>query len=327
MIHGSPSFPSSSHTPALAAHPDPSIVEIADLVKRYGDVVAVDHLSLTVQPGEVFGLLGPNGAGKTTILEVLVGLRKQDSGRATVLGLELPRQARQLSPRIGVQLQESALPRYLGAREVLELFAAFYPRHRAINEVLLRFGFETASQQRTPCRYLSAGQRSRLAVAAAMLHEPEVLFLDEPTAGLDPQARLTVWTVLAERKAAGQTTFLTTHDMHEAERVCDRVAIIDHGRLLALGRPRELAGQATSEHAIWVQTNGGPLPEAAERLPGVTRAVRQDEGLLLYSAEVPRTLAELLKLSADGLTFESIHIRPPSLEDLFLQLTGRRIRP
>lgn len=300
-------------------------IEVTDLVKRYGDVLAVDKLSFTVLQGEVFGLLGPNGAGKTTTLETLVGLRRHDAGCVSVLGLELPNGVKALLPRIGVQLQSTALPRHLNAREALELFASFYPRHRSVDELLDRFGFRSGNPQRTPARYLSGGQQRRLALATAVIHDPELLFLDEPTAGLDPQARRMIWEVLAERKAKGQTTFLTTHDMYEAEKVCDRVAIVDQGKLLALGPPRQLARQSSGEHAIWLKMDGCAMPSGLEHLPGVQRTLPYEDGVLLYSDDVPRTLAELLSLGA-GQRYESIHIRPPSLEDLYLKLTGRIIR-
>lgn len=304
----------------------PPVIEVVQLAKRYGAVTAVDGVSFRVGRGEVFGLLGPNGAGKTTTLEILVGLRQADSGRARLLEFELPCGATELKRRIGVQLQHTALPRHLQPREVLELFAAFYPRHRPLEELLARFGLGEGREARRPVRSLSLGQQRRLAVATALVHDPEVLFLDEPTAGLDPQAKRAMWEVLAERRERGQTTFLTTHDMHEAEQVCDRVAILDHGRVLALGAPRPLAHQAASEHAVWVQARQGAEAAVLERLAGVRRAVRHQDGVTLYSTEVLRTLTELLRLSEDGWGFDSIEVRPPSLEDLYLQLTGRRIR-
>src|SRR6266700_7789863 len=215
-----------------------SILQVANLVKRYGDVEAVRGVSFSVEEGEVFGLLGPNGAGKTTTVEILEGLRDPDGGRVSVCGLDPQRESVALKHKIGAALQSTSLPDKLRVMEALRLFASFYRRGRKPEELLKRFGLE--EKRNAFYSQLSGGQKQRLALAMALVNDPKVLFFDEPTAGLDPQVRREIYDVIEELRRDKKTILLTTHYIEEAERLCDRVAIIDHGKVIALGTPREL---------------------------------------------------------------------------------------
>ncbi len=300
------------------------VIEVAGLRKSYGSLVAVDDVAFTVEPGRVFGLLGPNGAGKTTTIEILEGLRQADGGEVRLFGLPLSRLP-EIKERIGVQFQATALPKNLTALEVLDLFASFYRRSldpRALLETL-----QLEDKAATLSQKLSGGQQQRLALAVGLINNPELAFLDEPTSGLDPQARRHFWSLVRQWRDQGKTLFLTTHYMEEAEALCDEVAIIDHGRILALGSPAALAREHFRETAIRVTAETGVPIDRAAGLEGVVRALPEPEGVLLYSTDVPRTLAGLLAPSNGGRPpFKSIEIRPASLEDVFLELTGRSLR-
>jgi ABC-2 type transport system ATP-binding protein len=309
----------------------PPAIRCAGLVKRYGDVTAVRGLDLTVQAGECFGLLGPNGAGKTTTIEILEGLTPADAGDVQVLGQHWQGGAadRLLRERLGIQLQETKLPEKLSVEETVRLFASFYGRAHTVDEVLALV--ELGEKRRAWYSKLSGGQKQRLAVACALVSKPELLFLDEPTTGLDPQSRRQLWDVIARFRAAGNTVLLTTHYMEEAERLCDRVAIMDHGAMIALGSPRELIGSLGAEHVVEYTIAGDGAPEALDgeirALAGV-RVVRTSGGVVsLTVAELHRTLPALMGLfERRGIALASLTTHHATLEDVFVSLTGRHIR-
>jgi len=300
-------------------------IEVHDLRKRYGDIRAADGVTFSVTSGEIFGLLGPNGAGKTTAVECILGLRQPDSGRITVLGMEHGAQSRHLKARIGAQLQTTGMYPRLTVHELVNLFAALFPRARPADEVIEMIGLQEKAKTRS--KDLSGGQRQRLAVALALVNDPDLIFLDEPTTGLDPQARRGVWDVVRELKRARKTVLFTTHYMEEAERLCDRVAVMDHGRIIALDTPEALINQHFQETAIEFVPLGEPPRERLAALPGVTQVLFEDGHPTLYSTDVARTLAGLFELvTAGALAFKDMTVRQATLEDVFLKLTGRRIR-
>ncbi|HZQ36216.1 MAG TPA: ABC transporter ATP-binding protein [Dehalococcoidia bacterium] len=319
-LHGRTAAPEPTAIPAAAQ----DVVRVEGLVKRYGGVTAVDGLSFAVRTGEIFGLLGPNGAGKTTTVEILEGLRQADGGNVSVLGLDVRRDREALKQRIGVQLQTPSLFPRLKVIELLHLFARFYKRSLPPERLLADFGLEESAAKLV--KHLSGGQQQRLSVALALINDPELVFLDEPTNGLDPQARINLWNVVRGLQARGVTVMVTTHYLEEAERLCDRVAIIDQGRIVAIGTPRELIRAAFSESAILFRVEAGD--EAAfAALPGVLGAHADENDWTLYSADVPATMAGLLRWSdATDSRVEGLSVRGATLEDVFLKLTGRRFR-
>jgi len=299
-------------------------IEVRDLVRRRRGIEAVRGISFSVERGEIFGLLGPNGAGKTSSIEVLEGLERPDEGSVQVLGLALPAEASQVKERIGVQLQVTGLPRYLTVSETIDLFGSFYRRRVLKTEHLIeRLGLDPVTRRLTS--RLSGGERQRVALALALVNDPEILFLDEPSAGLDPHARRELWAIIREWRSEGKTVFLTTHDMHEAEALCDRVAIMNEGTIVASGLVRTLVASAT-EQAIWVEADGVQLGEGFETVSAVSRVLRDEDGVLIYSTNAMETMASLLDLRARGeLQFASLQLRTASLEDVFLRTTGRRL--
>ena len=300
-------------------------ITVQGLVKRYGEVTAVDGISFEVRRGEVFGLLGPNGAGKTTTVECLEGLRVPDAGEIRVLG-EIPSPTNYaLKAKLGIQLQETAFLSRLTVEETLHLFVQLYPRHRNIRELIELVAL--GEKRKRQVRELSGGQRQRLAVALAMVNDPELLVLDEPTAGLDPQARRALWEVILGLKQEQKTVLLTTHYLEEAEYLCDRVAILDHGRIIALGPPRELVAEHFRETPIEVELSGPADGVDFSHLPGVARAVSDREVVVLYSTAPTETIRAVSRLAEEGkLPLRDLVLRRPSLEDVYLLLTGRRIR-
>ncbi|HIQ00157.1 TPA: ABC transporter ATP-binding protein [Candidatus Bipolaricaulota bacterium] len=302
-----------------------SAITVQGLVKRYGEITAVDGLSFSVGRGEIFGLLGPNGAGKTTTVECLEGLRVADAGEIRVLG-EIPSPTNYaLKAKLGIQLQETAFLSRLTVEETLLLFGRLYPRHRDVRELidLVALG----EKRRSQVKGLSGGQRQRLAVALAMVNDPELLILDEPTAGLDPQARRALWEVILGLKREQKTVLLTTHYMEEAEYLCDRVAILDHGHIIALGQPRSLVGEHFQETPVEIELSGPAEGVDFSRLPGVARAVPDGESVVLYSTAPTDTIRAVSRLAEEGkLSLRDLVLRRPSLEDVYLLLTGRRIR-
>lgn len=315
-----------SSPPALLSSRPPAI-SCRGLVKRYADVVAVDGLDLEVAAGECFGLLGPNGAGKTTTVEVLQGLLPSDAGEVRVLGLDWARDADQLRQRLGSQLQETKLADKLTVRETLRLFRSFYQRGAEVDSVLEIV--QLTEKRNAWVSKLSGGQRQRLAVACALVCQPDVLFLDEPTTGLDPQSRRQLWDVILKFRSGGGTVLLTTHYMEEAERLCDRVAVMDHGHVIALGTPRQLIASLGAEHVVeFALAEGVHLEEGVLRaLPGVA-AVRHDDGKTrLTVTRVHEAVPSLMRLLGEvGASLSELTTHHATLEDVFLSLTGRHLR-
>jgi ABC-2 type transport system ATP-binding protein len=299
------------------------------LVKHYGDVTAVAGLDLEVRSGECFGMLGPNGAGKTTTVEIFEGLRVPDAGDVEVLGDRWRGDGLALRTRLGIQLQETKFPEKLRVGEVLTLFRSFYPRGLAIADVLELVSLEEKASAHV--RTLSGGQKQRLSLGCALVGDPELLFLDEPTTGLDPQSRRQTWEIVESLKARGRTVLLTTHYMEEAARLCDRVAVVDHGKVIALGTPRELIASLGAEHVVEFAVNDtaeSALDEGIlQTLPSVDRVAREDGTWRLTVREVHRAVPALLAtLSERGLEPTGLATHHATLEDVFMSLTGRRLR-
>ena len=301
------------------------VLQVENLVKRYADVEAVRGVSFAVKEGEVFGLLGPNGAGKTTTIEILEGLRTLDSGKVSVCGLDPQRNSEQLKNEIGAALQSTSLPDKLRTFEALRLFASFYSRRRNPEELLRRFGLE--DKRDTFYSKLSGGQKQRLALAMALVNDPRVLFLDEPTAGLDPQVRREIYDIIEELKREKKTIVMTTHYIEEAERLCDRVAIVDHGKVIAMGTPRELKERSGDKTRIEVRLARQESELALRGLDGVSDCRNFNGGYVLHCQRPPQAIVALVKhLEAQGNELVSLEIATPSLEDVFIELTGRRLR-
>src|SRR5207248_8809258 len=303
---------------------DEAIV-VDNFSKSYGSHPVVDQLHFTVHRGEVFALLGPNGAGKTTTVETLEGYRRPDQGSVRVLGRDPIREAQSLKPLIGVMLQQDGLYPALMAREILRLYAGYFREPQNIDALLERVGLSAAA--RTRCRRLSGGQKRRLALAVALVGNPSLVFLDEPTAGIDPQARLPTWEIIRDLKRRGATVLLTTHLMDEAERLADRVAIIDHGRLVALDTPSQMMGVQNATTVRFVAPTGLDCTQLAA-LSAAQRAEEIRPGSYLIETEaVPALLAELTAwLRDNNITLSELHVGHGSLEDLFLRLTGAEVR-
>ena len=302
---------------------------VEDVVKRYGDVVAVDYLSFSVERGEIFGLLGPNGAGKTTTLEIVEGLLRPDSGQVSVLGLDVATRSRDVKSRIGVQLQASSYYEYLTLHEILTLMGSFYPRRLSPPELLERVSLGDKARRRV--RQLSGGEQQRFALAASLVNDPELVILDEPTTGLDPVSRRDLWDLVGRVRDGGATVIVTTHYMEEAEEHCDRVAIINHGRLLDSGQPRELVSRVEASYAVKLETSVPLNGEQLEALhlnghagPVIHRSTGADAGnvYLLRLDGSPAALQELLeRVTHAGVALDHLEITPVTLEDVFIELT------
>jgi len=310
--------------PAVAA---PPALRCTGLVKRYGDLTAVDGLDLEVQAGECFGLLGPNGAGKTTTIEILEGLLAADAGEVEVLGMHWSRDASRLRQRLGIQLQETQLVDKLTVEETLRLFRSFYDQGPGVDELIAIAGLD--GKRSAWYGKLSGGQKQRLALACALTGEPDLLFLDEPTTGLDPQSRRQLWDLLRSFRQHGRTILLTTHYMDEAQALCDRVAIVDRGKVIALGTPLELVASLGADHVITFAIRDGlamPAEPALRQLPGVRRASRHEAGGSLIVSHLHETLPALLKLIDEPDAFTLLATHSATLEDVFMSLTGRQLR-
>jgi len=303
-----------------------NVIVADDLRKYYGKTRAVDGISLTVRRGEIFGMLGPNGAGKSTTIEMLEGLRTPDTGDVAILGLRQPRDATAIKRRIGIQLQTTALYPRLTVTEILDLFHTFYRGHPTLpTDELIRL-VDLDEKKDTRSKALSGGQKQRLSVALALVNDPEIVFLDEPTTGLDPQARRQLWDVIRALRGHGKTILMTTHYLEEAEQLCDRVAIVDHGKIIEQGAPSELIQRYFQEIAIQFQDGHGGQ-DAYLHLPGVSHAATEDGLVTVYSADVPRTMAALLERETSGEgKLRDLSVRSATLEDVFLKLTGRALR-
>ena len=306
----------------------PFIIEARNLVKRYGDFVAVDHLDLEVRTGEIFGILGPNGAGKTTTLEMIEGLRRPDEGSITVAGIDAVADSDAVRRVIGVQLQTTALFPFLSAAELIELFASLYDADASqarIDDLLGKVNLLDKRNNRVD--QLSGGQQQRLSITLALVNNPKVVFLDEPTTGLDPGARRDLWQTVREVRASGATVVLTTHYMEEAEVLCDRVAVMNAGRIIALGTPaglvRELGSNATIRARV---TAGAFAPGALASLPATTGVSEEGDRLEVKTTNVQQTLVGLLDAaSREGVTLDDLGAQQATLEDVFLQLAGRKL--
>ncbi len=301
------------------------VIEVINLRKSYGEVKAVDGLSFEVAQGEILGLLGPNGAGKTTAVECLLGLRHPDSGTIRLLGVENGFDNQSIRARMGVQLQSTGLLSQLTVREQVQLFGGLYPNALSPKPALSLVGLE--EEAKTPTKALSGGQQKRLAVALALVNKPDLVFLDEPTTGLDPQARRSLWAVISDLRSEGKSLLLTTHYMEEASFLCDRVAIIDHGQIIEHGAPQTLIHKHFRESALEFSAVDAIVQEQLTYLPGVTQALFENGYSTLYTTDVPRTMSAMYDLVTAGtLAFDDLVVRQATLEDVFLKLTGRRIR-
>jgi ABC-2 type transport system ATP-binding protein len=300
-------------------------IECHGLVKRYGALTAVDSLDLVIARGECFGLLGPNGAGKTTTIEILEGLTAADAGQVRLLGESWGNDDRALRERLGISLQETRLNERLTVFETLRLFRSFYRRGRPPAEVMAEMSLEEKAGARVG--RLSGGQRQRLAVACALVGDPEILFLDEPTTGLDPQSRRQLWEKIVEFRGRGGTVLLTTHYMDEAERLCDRVAILDHGRILVLGTPRDLVAQLRAPYVVELVADPDPADGELGALAGIHDARRRAGRWALTVDSLAQSVPAILQeLERRGSRLVDLSTHQATLEDVFVALTGRELR-
>jgi ABC-2 type transport system ATP-binding protein len=309
-------------TNAEATVKDGAAIVISDLVKRYGDTLAVDDLSLSIREGEIFGILGPNGAGKTTTVECVEGLRRGDSGTVEVFGLDPAHNAHQLHQLMGVQLQDSALQEKLRVAEILDLYQSFYEHPMAVDDLV--DSLDLRSKMGDYYRSLSGGQKQRLSIALALIGRPRVAILDEMTSGLDPQARRDIWSLIEKMRDDGVTILLVTHYMDEAERLCDRLALIDRGKIVKLGTPHEVATSSGVESRV-VFTPSAPFDESLlTSQPGVSHVSRRGNRVVVDGKQ-DLVNCVILTLAAHGVTAHGVTLETPTLEDAFLRLTGRRL--
>ena len=299
-------------------------IEVSGFRKNYGTYAAVKGISFSVCRGEIFGFVGPNGAGKTTTIECLEGLRRPDGGTIRVLGFDPRESRRKLHTRIGVQLQESAIAQQIKVREALKLYTSFYARSLDPDGLMEQLGLE--SLRNTRFQHLSGGQKQRLFIALALIHDPELVFLDELTTGLDPQGRRMIWERIQDINRQGKTIVLTTHFMEEAERLCDRVLILDQGEILALDRPENLISGLSADHVVKITIKGEYHLEWFKDLPSVDRAEAFKDRVTVRGRS-DRLIPDVVGLLIEKkLRFYDLHTRQPNLEDVFLHLTGRQIR-
>jgi ABC-2 type transport system ATP-binding protein len=301
-----------------------TVIEVTDLVKKYRRVVAVDNISFRVHEGEIFGMVGPNGAGKTTSIECIEGLRTPDHGKIRVLGMDPERNKYRLQKRIGVQLQESALPDRIRVREAMDLFASIYSMRVDWHPLLDKLGL--TEKQKAPFSKLSGGQKQRLFIALALINDPEVVFMDELTTGLDPHARRAMWDLVLGVREQGKTVVLTTHFMEEAERLCNRVAIIDQGRIVALDTPENLIHSLGPEFQVTFQVIGPFEQHRFRKIPGVSQIEQKGERVTIHGRGDRLLSGVVNALEKNGIQFRNLRTEHPTLEDVFLNLTGKKIR-
>jgi ABC-2 type transport system ATP-binding protein len=302
-----------------------TVVEVKNLFKAYGDVKAVNGISFSITKGEIFGILGPNGAGKSTTVEIIETLRGADNGSVTVLGMNISKDTRTVKERIGVQPQSPALFPDLKVTEIINFFRSLYkksiPTMRIINLASLR------ESQDVLFRNLSGGQQQRLSVALAFVNDPEIVFLDEPTTGLDPQARRAMWEVIEVFRSTGKTVLLTTHYMEEAQRLCGRIAIMDNGQIIALDSPQQLIESNIKESAIQFKMKDYPGDQVVANLPNVSKVKKEGDDIVIYTSNIASVISGLLALASQRSTeLSELSVRQATLEDVFLKLTGKRIR-
>ncbi|WP_342541600.1 ABC transporter ATP-binding protein [Paenisporosarcina sp. FSL H8-0542] len=302
-----------------------TMIEVNKLVKKYGSFTAVNAIDFSVKKGEIFGLLGPNGAGKSTTLEMMVGLRKTDGGTAIIGGFDIAKDLLKVKEVIGIQLQSTTLFELLTVEEILRLYASFYQKNVSIPELIEDMVLTEKTKSRI--KTLSGGQKQRLAIALALVHDPWILFLDEPTTGLDPQARRTLWDIVLKLKEKGKTTVLTTHYMDEAQVLCDRIAIMDKGNLIALDTPSGLIKGLESDSAVEFQYEGNFLTEELETLDGVKQVGKHKDTYVLYTDNLQKTLINLIQFTSEKqIQLINLQTRTSTLEDVFIHMTGRSLR-
>ena len=300
-------------------------VVINNLTKRYGSLVAVDGVSFSVAREEVFGLLGPNGAGKTTTVEMIEGLRKPDSGTITVEGIDALKEIARIKEIIGVQLQSTTLHDQIKVREVLELFGKYYRNSLPASRLMEEFGL--TDKQNSYIKSLSGGQKQRVALALALVNDPLILFLDEPTTGLDPQARRNVWDTVEELRRSGKTVILTTHYMEEAEALCNRVGIMDHGRIIAIGTPAQLVREIGLDSAVVFTCQPRQAQIILENVTGITRSTENKGTYTVFTSPPSATLQEIASIANQNeIVLEGLTLKRANLEDVFITLTGRNLR-
>jgi ABC-2 type transport system ATP-binding protein len=300
-------------------------VEVKDLFKKYGDLIAVNKVSFAIREGEIFGLLGPNGAGKTTTIEMIEGLRKPDRGSVQLCGINVRKRADDAKEIIGVQLQSTSIYDKIRVREVISLFGSYYHKCRPTDEILEEVSL--SEKRDSFVDSLSGGQKQRLALALALVNEPRVLFLDEPTTALDPQARRNMWEIIQGLGRKGKTIILNTHYMEEAQQLCDRVGIMDHGQIIALDTPANLISKQNMDSAVEIFSPDGMSKDFFERLPKVDKVTQDGENFVLHTRDALALLTDIVHLrEQDKLGLRNISVREATLEDVFLQLTGRKLR-
>jgi ABC-2 type transport system ATP-binding protein len=322
-------FQQTSSINAISATPIESpttVIDVRNLVKSYNHKTAVNNVSFAVKQGEIFGVLGPNGAGKTTTLEMIEGIRTPDSGTAILAGLDIRRQKRAVQRIIGVQLQATALFPELTLLETLRFFSSIYPKGMDPRQLLSDVRLEEKARDHP--QNLSGGQRQRLALALALVNDPKVIFLDEPTAGLDPQSRRMLWDIVLKLREQGKTILITTHYMDEAQILCDRIAIMDGGQIIALDTSAGLINRLGAQATIDCRLDRKATSSDIRELPGVTGVRRANERFMVYTTEMQPTLEALLTYAAQrSIPMTDLQVRTPTLEDVFLDLTGREFRP
>lgn len=300
------------------------VIEVKNLVKKYNKITAVDNASFDVYEGEIFGMVGPNGAGKTTTIECIEGLREKDAGTIKVFSQDISKENWSLKIKIGIQLQESSLPDKIKVREAMEMFSSLYPHTIDWKNLLMKLNLEDKAN--SYFRDLSGGQKQRLFIAISLINNPELIFLDELSTGLDPQARHTMWDLVKDIRNEGKTIFMTTHYMEEAELLCDRVAIIDQGKIVALDKPQNLVQTLTQEKRLIFSLENDSSIEKLKKIKGVIEIEKLGERIIVHGKEDEFIYDVMSILIKDRIKFKEIRIEQPNLEDVFLALTGKKIR-